>query len=142
MRKLDEIASDLKAVLAEKFRTVRVTAVQNYDQLMLEIGAVSPERMPAVIIAFERYDLTDENTIRELKVSLVLIDRYRAAAEDRALSALAAADTLLELFPPEGRNLGEGSVFAIPEDCTVVGQDKNWLCFDLGLTLKQGAITI
>ena len=47
MRKLNEIAADLRDLLGTKFQTVRISAMQNSGQLIQEIKAVNPENFPA-----------------------------------------------------------------------------------------------
>ncbi len=135
MRGLDEIAADLKTVLEEHFQTVRITTVQTGEQFLREIRAISPEKLPGVIIVCEQSLFTNENTIRESAVSLVLIDRFVAGSDEKALSVFRASEKLLELFPPDGRTINE--VFYLPTDCAAASTDKDYACLALALTAKQ-----
>ena len=53
MRKLNEIATDLRGVLVEYFRTVRISAVQTSDQLLKEIKAIN--RFKATTVGLGRF---------------------------------------------------------------------------------------
>lgn len=135
---LNEIAGELRDLLADSYRTVRVTTVQTTEQLLAEIKAINPDKLPGVLLVFESFQFTNENSIREIGVSLVLVDRFVAGSEDRALSVLESTDKLLKLFPPEGREIS--GVFAVPTDCQAACPDKSYACVALGLTLKQLSI--
>ena len=99
MRGPHEIASDLKTLLESSFQTVLITTMQVSEQFLAEIRAISPAKLPAVIIVYERFDLTETNTLDESQLSLVLVDQFVASSEAKALSVLAALSTLRGLFP-------------------------------------------
>ena len=74
MRKLNEIATDLRGVLTEYFRTVRISAVQTSDQLLKEIKAINPDKLPGVIIVFDNLNFEGMAMTNTGRVTLVLID--------------------------------------------------------------------
>ena len=98
MRKLNEICTDLKELLAEHFATVRVTSAQISEQFLLELKVISPAKLPAVVIVFEQSSFSSENTIRELRLSLVLINAFVAGSEERTLSVFEAYEKLLGIL--------------------------------------------
>ena len=135
MRRLDEIAADLKTALEREFHTVRITTVQTSEQFLSEIRAISPEKLPGVIIVYEQSLFTEENTVRESTVSLVLIDRFVAGSDEKALSVFKSSEKLLELFPPLGTVIN--GVFYLPAGCAAASVDKNYACLALSLIAKQ-----
>ena len=135
MRPLNLIAADIKTRLETAFADVRISCVQTSDQMLQELSALNTAHLPAVLIVFENYTFYNENTLREHKISLVLIDRFRAASDDRALGALAAAESLLTLFPPDGIELN--GVYAIPSDCQAATPDPQFACYAIRLTVRQ-----
>ena len=134
--KLHEIAQELRELLGEHFRTVRVTAIQNADQFLAEIAAINPDKLPGVLIVFDNFQFVATGTIREDRITLVLLDRFRKDSDDRALGLFEAAEKLLELFPPEGRTLGD--VFVRPEDCIASSPKADFTALALGLIVSQG----
>ena len=105
MRKLNEIAADLRDLLGTKFQTVRISAMQNSIQLIQEIKAINPEKLPGVIVAFEMLKFNGASMTNTERIKLVLVDQFRAAADQRALSVFQAAGSLLDLFPACGREI-------------------------------------
>lgn len=138
MRKLQEMFADLKAVLEEHFQTVRITAVQSYEQLLAELEAIHPDRLPGVLIVYKSSQFTEQNRVRESTAPLVLIDRFTAGSDEKALSAFQASEALLELFPATGLRLQGVTYF--PAAVEVVVVDENHVCFALSLTAKQGSL--
>lgn len=136
MRPLNLIAADIKTRLQTAFADVRISSVQTGEQMLQELSALNVQKLPAVLIVFENYTFYNENTLRENRISLVLIDRFRAASDDRALGALSAVESLLALFPPNGLTLN--NVFYIPADCQTETPDRQFACFALRLTVRQG----
>ena len=134
--KLHEIARELQELLGEHFRTVRVTAIQNADQFLAELTAVNPDKLPGVLVVFDNFQFVATGTIREDRITLVLIDRFRKGSDDRALGLFEASEKLLELFPPEGRTLGD--VFSRPEDCLASSPKADFAAMALGLIVSQG----
>ena len=103
MRKLNEIAADLRDLLGTKFQTVRISAMQNSGQLIKEIKAINPEKLPGVIVAFESLEFNGTSMTNTERIKLVLVDQFRAAADQRSLSVFQAAGSLLDLFPADGK---------------------------------------
>ena len=136
MRKLNEICMDLKELLAEHFATVRVTSAQVSEQFLLELKVINPAKLPAVVIVFEQSSFSSENTIRELRLSLVLINAFIAGNEERTLSVFEAYEKLLGIFTPDG--LTHNDVFYLPAECYAASADKNFACLALTLIVKQG----
>ena len=58
MRKLHEIAQDLREDLKTVFRTVRISSVQTSDQLLAELKSINPDNLPAAIVVFESWTMT------------------------------------------------------------------------------------
>ena len=138
MRKLNEIATDLRGVLVEYFRTVRISAVQTSDQLLKEIKAINPEKLPGVIVAFESLEFNGTGMTNTERIKLVLVDQFRAAADQRALSVFQAAGSLLELFPADGREIN--GVWYYPADCAAASPDPQFAALAVGLEIKQGSV--
>lgn len=134
--KLHEIAQELRELLGEHFRTVRVTAIQNVDQFLAEVAAINPDKLPGVLIVFDNFQFVATGTIREDRITLVLLDRFRKDSDDRALGLFEEAEKLLELFPPEGWTLGD--VFVRPEDCIASSPKADFAALALGLIVSQG----
>ena len=118
------------------FPTVRVTAVQTQEQLLREIQAISPNSLPGVLIVYDRWSMSESGTIRDVQLTLVVVDRFRAAAEDKAFSAFAAFDRLAALFPADGTDLG--GAFALPVDSAAAGLDADLVCIALGVQVRTG----
>ena len=88
MRKLHEIAGDLRDLLKDEFRTVRISSVQTSEQMLQELKSINPDRLPGVIITFESWQMVEENTLRDVSASIVLADSFRSGSDERALSVL------------------------------------------------------
>jgi len=136
MRSLNDIATDLKTRLNTVFSDVRISAVQTGEQMLQELSALSVQKLPAVLIVFESCIFYAENTLRESKISLVLIDRFKAGSDSRATSVLQSAESLITLFPPDGITVND--VFYIPSDCQTATPDPQFACLGLRLTVRQG----
>lgn len=135
MRRLDEIAGDLKQVLAEKFAAVVVSSSQMNEQIQEEVRGFGKHKLPAVVIAFEQGDFTDENTVRELRIVLVVVDSFVAGSDAMALQAFRHMETLLELFPPLGTAIND--VFYLPGTVYSASADPTYVCYAQRLTAKQ-----
>ena len=135
--KLQELAGELRTQLLEFFQTVRITAIQNADQFLAELAAINPDKLPGVLIVYESTMFSATNTIRDERLTLVLIDRFRANSDDRALQLFSALEQLLELFPPEGRMIEE--VFVRPEDVQASSPSADFAAVALGLLVSQGS---
>ena len=138
MRKLNEIAADLRDLLGTKFQTVRISAMQNSGQLIKEIKAINPEKLPGVIVAFESLKFNGTSMTNTERIKLVLVDQFRAAADQRALSVFQAAGSLLELFPADGREIN--GVWYYPADCAAANPDPQFAALAVGLEIKQGSV--
>ena len=79
---------------------------------------------------------SSENTIRELRLSLVLINAFIAGNEERTLSVFEAYEKLLGIFTPDG--LTYNDVVYLPAECYAASADKNFACLALTLIVKQG----
>ena len=137
MTTLHTIAAKLVKLLEEHFDTVRITTVQTSEQMLLELDAINPGKLPAVLIVFDRFALTDGGVMRESSLTLVLIDRFTAQSSERALSVFEALERLFGLFPPHGRELADG-VRVYPADCAAASPARDYACLALGITVKQG----
>ncbi len=136
MRKLHEIASDLKELLSAEFMTVQISAGGRAEQFRAELEVMPPCRMPGVIITFDHWELTTGGTLRECSFSLLLADRFTAGSDERALSMFEASEKLNALFPPHGRQCS-GVVF-YPGQCAIVQADTQYDCIAFRVTAKQG----
>jgi hypothetical protein len=138
MRKLNEIATDLRGVLTEYFRTVRISAVQTSDQLLKEIKAINPEKLPGVIIIFDNLNFEGMAMTNTGRVTLVLIDQFRSGSDERALSLFQAGSSLMTLFPADGKEIN--GVYYYPLDCVAASPDSQYAALAIGLEVKQGSI--
>ena len=138
MRKLNEIVTDLKNLLTPDFQTVRISALQNSDQLLKEIQAINPDRLPAVIIVFDGLEYDGDAFTNTAQFTLILIDQFKAGSDDRALSVQNAAGTLMQLFPADGREIN--GVWYYPDDCVTASPDSHVTAVAIGISAKQGSI--
>ncbi len=138
MRKLNEIAGDLRDLLLTKFQTVRISALQTSDQLLEEIQAVNPEKLPCVIIGFDNLKFDGSSMTNTLKLKLILTDQFRSGSDERALSVFQAGSGLLELFPADGREIN--GVWYYPVDCIAASPDAQYAALSIGLEIKQGSL--
>ena len=135
MRKLHEIAQDLREELKTVYRTVRISSVQTSDQLLAELKSINPDNLPAAIVVFESWTMTEENTIRDVNLGIVVADSFRSGSDEKALSVLERSERLFELFPPDGRIIN--GAFYLPVDCQAAGVDKQYACLALSLTARE-----
>ena len=138
MRKINEIATDLRGVLTEYFRTVRISAGKTADQLLKEIKAINPEKLPGVIIVFDSLKFQGMNMTNTGRVTLVLIDQFRSGSDERALSLFQAGSGLMTLFPADGKEIN--GVYYYPLDCVAVSPDSQYVALAIGLEVKQGSV--
>ena len=138
MRKLNEIATDLRGVLTEYFRTVRISAVQTSDQLLKEIKAINPDKLPGVIIVFDGLQYEGMAMTNTGRVTLVLIDQFRSGSDERALSLFQAGSALITLFPADGKEIN--GVYYYPQDCVSASPDPQFAAIAIGLEIKQGSV--
>ena len=134
--KLDEIAEELRRELGKHFATVRVSAVQAPEQLLIELKAISPEHLPGVIIVFDGSTVDSSNAVEEYRFTLIAVDRFRTAADERARRVLKTAADVMTLFPSDGRQLGD--VYVHPQDVQAATVDPDYSALALGIVCKQG----
>lgn len=137
MRKLNEIAADLRDLLLTKFQTVRISSLQTSDQLLSEIRAINPDRLPGVIIVFDGWNFDGMSMTNTTRLTLVMVDRFRAGSDERALSVFQAGSDLAGLFPPDGMELN-GTYF-YPSDCQTASPDSGFAVLAVGIEAKQGS---
>ena len=138
MRKLNEIAGDLRALLAAGFQTVRISALRSGEQLLREIKAINPEKLPGVIIAFDSLNYQGMSMTAVCRVKLILVDQFRAGSDQRALSALQAGSALAAMFPPDGREIN--GVWYFPAECATVSPDPQFAALAVTIEVKQGSV--
>ena len=138
MISLERIATDIAAELQEVFSTVRICAVQTPEQFLTEIRAINPEKLPAVLIVFDGFAFTAESTVREDRLTLVVLDEFRSASDERALELFKLPGKIMEILPPDGRNLND--VWIHPEDCTAGSTVIDYAVLAIGLVCKQSVI--
>ena len=138
MRKLNEIAADLRDLLGTKFQTVRISAMQNSGQLIQEIKAINPEKLPGVIIVFDSLNFEGMAMTNTGRVTLVLIDQFRSGSDERALSLFQAGSSLMTLFPADGKEIN--GVWYYPLDCVSATPDSQYAALAIGLEVKQGSV--
>ena len=138
MRKLNEIAADMRDLLLTKFQTVRISALQSSGQLLSEIQAVNPDRLPGVIIVPDSLKFNGDGMTCTLNMKLILVDQFHAGSDERALSVFHAGSNLLELFPADGREIN--GVWYYPVDCVASSPDSQYAALAIGLEIKQGSI--
>ena len=138
MISLERIATDIAAELQEVFPTVRICAVQNPEQFLTEIRAINPEKLPAVLIVFDGFAFTAESTVREDRLTLVVLDEFRCASDERALELFKLPGKIMEILPSDGRDLN--GVWIHPEDCTAGSTVIDYAVLAIGLVCKQSVI--
>lgn len=131
---MEKIVLSLKALLEKKFRTVRVSSMQTSEQFLRELKVVNRENLPGVIIVFDGLNNLSETATGEINLTLVLIDRFKAGSDERALSLYRAAGELLELFPPDGMDLD--GVHVHPVDLIVASPDPELAALGLGIKCR------
>ena len=132
---LDDIAEELRRELGKHFATVRVSAVQTPEQFMTELEAITPDKLPGVIIVFDNFNNDSADAIEEYRFTLVAVDRFYAAADERARRILKTAAEVMSLFPSDGRQLG--TVYVHPTDCSAATVDPQYAALALGIVCKQ-----
>ena len=136
MQTVKQTAEKLSALLAQKFATVRVSALSNPEQFLHEIRAINPSNLPGVIIVYDGGSFSDENTMRTERMTLIVLDRFRSGSDDRALELLANVDKVLELIPPDGVALD--GVYVTPEDCNSCSNVADFAALAIGIVVRQG----
>ena len=137
MRKLDEIAGDIRTRLGTNFPTIRFSTAETSPQLINEIKAMSESRLPAVVAVLGSGEILDNARHQSLKITLVLIDRFVAGSDDKAVSAWINLQTLMDLFPADVTEIN--GVFYIPRQFYAASGDPKYSCFAFELEAHQGA---
>lgn len=130
-----ELIEKIKSDLGKTFKTVRVTSVQTSEQFILESKAVNPEKMPAVFIVFDSGNYT-QNCLCEYHFSLVIIGKFSAGSEEKALRIFHSLDELFKIFPVDGKRIGDFFIF--PEDCIASSPDSMFNAVAVGFVCKKG----
>ena len=134
---LAKIMEAVQQELSSQYRSVRITTVQTPEQLFREIKSINPDRLPGVILILDQVQNLSPAGITEVQVSAVIVDRFTADSDSRAVNVLRAADTLLTLYPPAGRQFG-ADAWVCPTDAVAATPDPQYAAIAVGLTVKQG----
>lgn len=132
--RIDATISMIESLLAGKYN-IRISAMQSGPQFLAELKAIGPNSFPCVIIVFDGIDFNPETMCAEARISLVLVDCFRANADDRAKKLYEQASELMSYFPLLGRELGEA--FITPEDVRAASIDPMYAALVLGLRIQQ-----
>ncbi|MBR4253916.1 MAG: hypothetical protein IKQ16_02385 [Lentisphaeria bacterium] len=132
--RIDATISAIEGLLSSQYK-VRISAMQSGVQFLAELKAISPDALPCVIIVFDGLDFNPETVCAEARISLVLVDRFRADSDDRAKKLYEQAADLMAYFPLLGREIGEA--FITPEDVRAVSVDPMYAAIVLGLRVQQ-----
>ena len=133
---MNSFVVSLQTELSKHFETVRVSSMQTQDQLLQEIRAINPDKLPGIIIVFDNMQLLSSEGIQELRFTLIAVAKFTASSSEKALAAFSCVDKLLEIFPADGRMIGE--MFVHPTDCVAASPAANYAAFALGITSKKG----
>ena len=136
MRGLHEIAADIRSWIAGEFPTVRFSTAGNSPQLINEIKAMSEAKLPAVVIVIDAGEVTESARKEVLNITLVLIDRFVAGSDDRALSVWRSLTLLRTLFPPDVTAIND--VYYLQKTFYTASGDPRYACFALELEAHQG----
>lgn len=129
---------DIRDLLAPKFPTVRLSTATLVPQLVNELTAIGADKLPAVVVIIDQGNLIQSNYVRDDRVTLVLIDRFRAGSDDKALSALEAVEKLFALFPADVTTIED--VNYLPQRFYSAGVDPNFVCLAYELTARHGLV--
>lgn len=114
MRTLTQIADDIREHIRGSFPQIRYSTARTPEQIANEIQALSHSSLPAVVMFLEGIQFRQQNPVRTITVTLMLVDRFYAGSGDRTRSAWDHCETLYGLFPQSGLRLN--GVFYLP-DC-------------------------
>lgn len=134
---LAQVMETFRTELSAHYQSVRITTVQTQEQMLREIRAINPDRLPGVILVLDLVQHLSPAGITEIQVSAVLVDRYTADSDARALGVMRAADTLLALYPPSGRQFG-ADAWVCSTDAVAATPDSHYAAIAVGLTVKAG----
>ncbi|GEM_PF-4309834 len=136
MRTISQIADDVQARLTSNgFPTVRLSTAAISAQLINELKAISAGKLPAVIVVIG--DIVYDETVRKqsINITLVLIDRFIAGSDERAISVLTSLETLMASFPPDTIAISE--VHYRMRNAYAASGDPNFVCFGLAIEASQ-----
>lgn len=130
---------DVVSMIADNLPTfnVRISSMQNTGHFLSELKAVNPDKLPLVIIVFDGVDFNGETVCAETRLSLILVDKFRADSDERAMKLYHTAADLMDNFPILGRKFGEA--FVTPEDVQAASVDPNYAAIVLGLRIQLRA---
>ena len=132
--RIDSTISMIEGLLSSQYK-VRISAMQSGAQFLAEVKAISQDALPVVIIAFDGIDFNPETMCAEARISLVLVDRFRADSDDRARALYKQEADLMAMFPLLGREFDEA--FITPEDVRSACIDPMYAAIVLGLRVQQ-----
>jgi len=115
MRTLEDIAGDLKTILAEKVRSVHFIpgkAMPEDPEENGDLRALGGGSLPAAILLPEEGGYRNGNAVRTQKIRLLLVDSFTAGGDPRASSVWNLAEQVRLLFPDSGRMIQ--GVFYLP----------------------------
>ena len=135
MRSLSEILSDVRERVSRKFSTVRISTMEVSGQLLLELKALNESRLPAVVVILNSGQDTDNVRKEVLSLTLVLIDRFVAGSDEKALSALNSLQRLRDLFPRDVTTLN--GVHYCPVRFYACSTDPKYACFAFEIEAQQ-----
>ena len=135
MRDLADIAGDIRDRLAGNFSTVRFSTAESSPQLLNELRAISENRLPAIVIVIDSGSLSENRLKESLKITLVLIDRFVAGSDDKALSVWRSLAKLRAAFPPVAVEIN--GVHYLPSQFYAASGDPKYACFALELEAVQ-----
>lgn len=114
MRNLSEIYGDIRRHIGADFPVVRCSSARTPEQMIREVQTIGRTSLPAIIVFLEEMRFLKQSPpLRELSVTLLLVDRYRSGSEEQTLSAWNHCEKLYHYFPSEGIRLHD--VFYLPE---------------------------
>lgn len=115
MRKLEDIAEDLKTILTEKVRSVHFIPGKTLPEDSEgngDLRALGGGSLPAAILLPEEGGYRNGNAVRTQKIRLLLVDSFTAGGDSRASSVWSLAEQVRSLFPDSGRMIQD--VFYLP----------------------------
>lgn len=113
---------------------VRISALQTKEQFLQEMKAISGENLPAVIIVLDGAEFNPKEITMETRLSLVVVDHFRARSNERALKLFDVVDALLTDFPALGKK--RGLSFVYPTDIQLASVDPAFAAIAIGFMIK------
>ena len=135
MRTLQNIAQDVADRCRTRFQTVRLSSVQSSPQLLNELRAMNDSLLPAVVVIMDSGQLTEFCRRQEVKITLVLVDRFVAGSDERTLSGLTQLQRLMDLFPAVATPMN--NVQYCPASFYVATADPKYICWAFELQAIQ-----